>query len=109
MGKAEREKGKRGEREAAKELTRILGTPVSRTQQFKGTAQSADLEGVNGLHLEVKRVEKFSLYPAMEQAKEESEDSLPLLLHKRNRKKWVAICYLDDLAEIAKIIGDIPA
>ena len=37
MGKYQREKGKRGEREAAKELSRLPGIPVTRSQQFKGT------------------------------------------------------------------------
>lgn len=107
MGKHQREKGKRGEREAAIELTFLLGTLVERTQQFKGSPQSADLEGIPGLHLEVKRVERLSLYPALEKAESESGNDCPVLLHRRNGKRWVFIGYLDDLLTVSNAVVDL--
>ena len=91
MGKRAREKGKRGEREAARELGELLGTPVTRAQQFKGGQHSADLDGAIGLHLEVKRTERLRLYPALEQAESQAGENCPVVVHRRNGKRWVAI------------------
>ena len=104
MSKTEREKGKRGEREAAKKLSKLLGVPVARTQQFKGTPISADVEGIDGLHIEVKRREKLNFNKALETSWMEAGENYPIVLTRRNQKAWVAICYLDDLLEIAKIL-----
>jgi len=107
MGKSQREKGKRGEREAARELTRLLGVPVTRSQQYKGGQHSADLVGAAGLHVEVKRTERLRLYEAMEQAAEDAGENAPIVLHRRNGKRWLAILYLDDIVEVAEVIGEI--
>ena len=104
MGMMQREKGKRGEREAAAKLTELLGVPVRRSQQFKGIPEAADLHGVPGLHIEVKRCERLSLYRAMEQAKCESGNDCPVVLHRRNGKRWVFIGYLDDLVKLSEAI-----
>jgi hypothetical protein len=106
MSRTEREKGKRGEREAAKKLTRMLGVPVTRTQQFKGTPISADLEGVDGLHIEIKRRERLNFNKALEQAWKEAGDDRAIVFTRKNQKAWVAICYMDDLIDIAKILLD---
>jgi len=111
MGKFEREKGKRGEREAARELTRILGMPITRSQQYKGGQHSADLVGAAGLHVEVKRTERLRLYEAMEQAAGDAGENTPIVLHRRNGKRWLAIMYLDELVEVAGAVngvGDTP-
>jgi len=109
MGMMQREKGKRGEREAAAKLTELLGVPVRRSQQYKGTPEAADLHGVPGLHFEVKRCERLGLYRAVEQAEHESGDDCPVLLHRRNGKRWVAVFYLDDLVDIAKAVNKLLA
>lgn len=105
MGKHQREKGKRGEREAARELTLLLGTLVERTQQFKGNPHSADLEGIPGLHLEVKRTERLSIYPALEKVESESGEDCPVVLHRRNGKRWIAVMYLADLVDVTEAIN----
>jgi Holliday junction resolvase len=104
MGMMQREKGKRGEREAAMKLTEFLGVPVRRSQQFKGTPEAADLSGVPGLHIEVKRCERLRLYDAMEKAESESGNDCPVILHRRNGKRWVFIGYLDDLLTVANAV-----
>lgn len=68
MGKAQREKGKRGERELAG-ILRDYGYDTRRGQQFCGSDGSADVVGLPGIHIECKRVEKLNLLEAMEQAK----------------------------------------
>ena len=67
MGKASRDKGKRGEREVA-EFLRDHGIPARRGVQYAGGADSPDVIGFEGVHIEVKRTEALRLYPALEQA-----------------------------------------
>jgi hypothetical protein len=54
-----RQKGKRGEREAARVLSHHLGIKVKRGIQFQGSPDSPDVSGLGviGLHPEVKRDE----------------------------------------------------
>ena len=92
MGKAQRDKGKRGELEASKKLSKMLGVHVWRSQQYHGVTGSADLAGVDGLHFEVKRTERLSLYAALEQAAGDCGDDIPVKFHRRNNKKWVTMC-----------------
>jgi Holliday junction resolvase len=105
MGMMQREKGKRGEREAAAKLTELLGVPVRRSQQFRGTHEAADLHGVPGLHIEVKRCERLSLYEALEKVESESGDDCPMVLHRRNGKRWVAVMYLADLVDVSEAVN----
>lgn len=102
MGKMSRNKGKLGEREAAHELTRVLGIEAARGRQYQGGDDSPDLKtSLAGVHFEVKRVESLSLYPALEQAREDCGDAVPVVLHRRNGKRWVVVVELDDLPKFA--------
>ena len=66
MGRMSKRKGAAGEREAAAHLNQVLGTHLHRGRQYHGGPESPDLAGdLPGLHLEVKRCERISLYPAM--------------------------------------------
>lgn len=98
------QKGKRGEREASKAIIEALDLPegsVRRSQQYCGDAGDADIVGVPGLHLEVKRVEKLNLYSAIEQATQDSlPGEIPVILHRRNRKPWIVALELDKLVEL---------
>lgn len=108
MGKFSREKGKRGEREAAAELNRLLGISARRGQQFAGSPDSPDVVApeLSGVHLEVKRTEKLNLYAAIEQAiKDAGPDQRPLILHKKNHRPWVAIIQLNDLPAVAMAVA----
>ena len=105
-GRAARNKGKRGEREAAAELNRIFGLEARRSQQYCGEAGDADLMGIEGIHVEVKRVERFHMHPALEQADNDRKaGEIPLVLTRQNGKGWVACCYLNDLPEIMGRLG----
>ena len=108
-----KQKGKRGELEAARELTRLLGVEYRRSQQYMGTADSADIipvNGANGLHFEVKRTEKLRVYEFIEQAVADCGSlDIPIVLHKQNStsaepKPWLAIIRLDDLPQLAVTI-----
>ena len=102
MGAKSRRKGKRGELEAAAEIRRIFRTEARRGRQYQGTDESTDvLADIPGVHFEVKRRETFSLYGALEQAIEEAGDQVPVVLHRMNRRPWVAVVRLDDLPRLA--------
>lgn len=99
-----RQKGARGEREACSELAKY-GYKFRRSQQFKGSADSHDIEPIEGeeyphfpVSIEVKRVERLQLYDALAQAEADSgEGEIPLVMHKKNNCPWVAILTMDDL------------
>lgn len=102
MGKMSREKGKRGELELAHEL-QALGFPeVHRSQQYCGSADSADLVGIPGIHIECKRTETLSVYRALDQAIRDSEgsDDIPTVMHRRNGQPWVIVMRLSDWAQL---------
>lgn len=85
-------KGGRGERLLAKELQKY-GVDAHRTAQFKGSADSPDVVGLEGIHIECKfykdpltwaQKEQF-----MQQAVRDSEGkNIPVVFHKANRKEW---------------------
>jgi Holliday junction resolvase len=97
-----RQKGKRGEREAAAELAVVFGCEARRGVQYQGGPDSPDvvLEGV-AVHVEVKRTETLSLYTATDQARDDAGGKIPLVLHRRNGKAWVAIVELEHLPALA--------
>ena len=107
MSRMSRNKGKRGEREAAKELNRLFGLEARRAQQYCGDAGDADLIGIEGIHVEVKRVDRFHIHPALEQADSDRKaGETPLVLTRQNGKSWVACCYLEDLPKIIERLRD---
>lgn len=96
MAKASRDKGKRGEREVAKKL-RELGYDAHRGQQFCGANGDADVIGLPGVHIEVKRTESFRLWDAMAQARSDArEDEVPVVFHRKNNCPWVVVIGLED-------------
>lgn len=102
MAKFSKNKGKRGELELAA-LLRDLGFPdAHRSQQFCGSSSSADLLGIPGVHIEAKRCERLSIYTAYEQAVRDAEgtEDIPVVFHRRNEQRWLAILSLEDWAKI---------
>ena len=96
MGKAQREKGKRGEREFAS-LCRSYGYQARRGQQYAGANGDADVVGLPGIHVEVKRVERLDLLGAMSQSKADAKgDELPIVAHRRNNAGWLITMDAED-------------
>lgn len=87
-----REKGKRGEREAAALLT-ANGFPARRGCQFAGSPDSPDVtcQALDRIHFEVKRTQRTDLYGWMAQAKHDAGAKLPVVLHRKNGGQWLAI------------------
>jgi len=99
-GKRSRNKGKAGERELSKELTRLFGVQCRRGVQYNGL-DGHDVIGLPGVHIECKRTETLSLYPAMAQAKNDAaENEVPAVFHRRNGKDWLAVIELERLPEL---------
>ena len=95
-----RAKGARGEREFAQYL-RDHGWAARRGQQFSGSPDSPDVvTDVPGVHFEVKRVEKGSVYPWLTQAKADAGDKIAVVAHRRNNEAWIAILPMSDLMEL---------
>lgn len=93
-----RDKGKRGERELAKELQKY-GYEARRGVQYQGGSDSPDVvcPQLEAFHIEVKRTERFQLYPALQQAHADAKNSqIPLVAHRKNRQPWVVCLTLDD-------------
>ena len=101
MGRMSRQKGKRGEREAAAELGAILNVDARRGVQYQGGPGSPDvvLEGVN-VHVEAKRVEALNLYKALEQANADAGYKIPIVWHRKNGKPSVVIVETTRLWEL---------
>lgn len=97
-------KGKRGELEACQYLKK-LGYDCRRTVQYNGKADEgeADIIGLKGLRVEVKRVEKLNIYDAIAQAKRDAKgDDKPAVFHRKNRCNWLVTMELDEFMEIYK-------
>ena len=96
-----RRKGAVGEREIAKYLREHGFAEARRGQQFKGGADSPDVVGLTGFHIEVKRVERLDLNAAMEQSiRDCGENETPIVVHRRNNDYWKVTMRLDDFMEV---------
>lgn len=82
-------KGKKGELEWARFL-REHGIRAHRGRQYEGSAHSPDVKSeLDGfIHWEVKRVERFMPYSALEQALMECGEAVPVVAHRPNKKRW---------------------
>ena len=90
-------KGADGERELAA-LLREYGYPVERGGS-PSLGKVADLSGLPGVHIEVKRVERLNVPEAMKQAMRDADkfhDGAPTLFHRRSREPWLVTMRLQD-------------
>lgn len=94
-------KGKDFEREIANYLKAHDHPDARRGQQYKGGADSPDVIGLPGWHIECKRTEKLRLYEALKQAiRDSGEGERPVVIYRKNREQSVAILLLDDFMEV---------
>ena len=106
-GRMSRNKGKAGEREAAKELSKVLGCEARRGVQYHGGPDAPDVvTDIEGLHIEVKRTETFNAYTALEQAEGDCQaGGVPIVLHRKNKKKWIVVFSLERFSDLCSIIS----
>lgn len=97
-----RDKGKRGELEAA-HLLQNYGYDTRRGQQFSGANGDADVVGLPHVHLEIKRVEKLNIDDALSQSvRDAREDEVPVVMHRKNRTEWKTTMLFTDWIEMYK-------
>lgn len=97
-----RDKGKRGELEAA-HLLQSYGYDTRRGQQFSGANGDADVVGLPHVHLEIKRVEKLNIDDALSQSvRDAREDEVPVVMHRKNRTDWKITLQFTDWMEMYK-------
>lgn len=93
-------KGKVAELEVA-HLLQEYGYDARRSVQYCGANGDADVVGLPGVHLEVKRVEKLNLDKAMEQSiADAKEGEMPVVVHRKNRKEWEVTMLMKDFMEL---------
>ena len=110
MGAMSRRKGASGEREVA-ELLRAHGFQARRGRQYSGSPDSPDVaHDIEGIHIEVKRTERFNLYAALEQAKQDRRaGDVPVVFHRQNGRPWVAVLEAEDWLTIMRALYRRPA
>lgn len=89
MSRSQREKGKRGERSAAEAIRTSLGIPARRGVQYSGLGASDLAVEADGIHWEVKFVERESVRAWMRQAITDGGDNVPAVVHKKSREPWL--------------------
>ena len=93
-------KGKRGELELAN-ILKTYGYNARRGQQYCGVSGDADVIGLPGIHIEVKRVEKLNIDNAVDQScNDASIGELPIVLHRKNRRPWLVTMTFIDWMEL---------
>lgn len=102
MGKMSKTKGKVGEREVAA-LLREYGFVGQRGVQYQGGKDSADVTGLPGHHIEVKRVERFDLEAAMDQARNDAAGAaVPVVFHRKSKHGWVVVLDADKFLTLVR-------
>lgn len=97
MGKYERDKGARGERELAN-LLKTYGYDCYRAQQYCGTNGDADVVGLPGIYIECKRTERLNVNVAMDQASNNATGTnmAPAVFHRKNGRGWLVTMHFED-------------
>ncbi len=88
-------KGKVGELELANKL-KEYGYECRRSQQYCGINSDADIVGLDGIHIECKRVENLNMNKSMEQAVQDAKDGMPTVFSRKNGKGWLVTMRLED-------------
>lgn len=102
-----RDKGARGEREIV-EIYKAEGFDVHRTPMSGGMQWKGDVQGVPGIHVEVKRAENLRLWDALAQARADCPaGDIPALHFRRSRSPWFVAVPLPDFLGLIHAPGQI--
>lgn len=97
-------KGKTGERDLAEKL-RAYGYEARRGVQYSGLTGAADVVGLPGIHIEVKRYKTITdsqLQEALRQAiRDARAEEVPAVFYREDRKKWRVYMLAVDLVCMA--------
>ena len=107
MSRKQREKGKRGERQAAKEIERILGIKAARSAQYCGSTGIADINMGEAFHPEVKLRKSIAAIRFWEQAESDrTPQATPFVLMREDRGPFFLMVKLEDLPKLMKEIDN---
>lgn len=106
MGKSQREKGARAERQW-RDVCRAQGFNAERgCQLYQRGSVIADVIGLPYLHQEIKHVERLNLRQALEQSARDSKDegrgNMPMVASKKNFRPWIVSMYAEDWFRLYK-------
>ena len=92
-----KKKGKDGELELAQHLRNKGYIEARRSAQYCGkTGDAPDIVGVEGLHIECKRVEQFRDEVSLQQAeRDRKKRDMPVVMYRRNGERWKVLTRLD--------------
>lgn len=100
-GRSSQRKGRGGELELCRILQNHgIGARPGRPQSY---GEESDIVGVPGLHLEVKRCERWSLPAWIAQAERDAAamgDGAPAVIFRSNRQPWRVCLQLSDFLDI---------
>lgn len=101
-----KQKGKRGELEVAR-ILKDHGFDARRTAQFCGnTGDAADVIGLDGYHIEVKRCETTKIWDWIAQAERDHKaDTVPLVVFRKNGERWKVALDFEKFLEIITTKG----
>jgi hypothetical protein len=92
-----RDKGCRGEREFSRVCRDEGYDGARRGQQYCGLNNDADVTGLPGIHIEVKRVNRLQLSDAMAQSiRDAKQGEIPIVAHRKDREKWLITMRAED-------------
>ena len=108
-GRMARNKGARGERELAAELTKLMGCDHIRAAQRNGKFGADvilhDPQDDYGVHWECKRVEALNIQEAVNQAVTDAVgENVPAVGHRKNETEWLVTIRLSDIVNFAQRI-----
>ena len=97
-----KQKGSAGERELSNKL-KEYGFDTRRSQQYCGANGDSDVVGIDGLHIECKRVERLNVSDAMKQAVSDVKSgNVPVVMHRKNREEWLVTMRMSDWVDMFK-------
>jgi|TARA_Y100000296_G_C5170608_1_gene257095 hypothetical protein len=102
MGKSQRTKGQRGEREACKLLREIFPRACRHLEfQIQEAEEGRDIDNTGDFAIQVKVGQQVPKkpYDFIEQIRDDY-DSIPVVMMKRDRKRWLVEMYADDFIEM---------
>lgn len=103
MSKAEREKGKRGELDAAKELRRVFPDAARKVVNHAGAEDGVDLVGTGALRVQVKNHQRYTPVTTLDTIK--ATDGIPIVLTRAFRREWRIAMRLEDFLKILEDVG----
>ena len=88
-------------------VLKARGFEVRRGQQYCGGNGDADVVGIEGLHIECKRVEKINLQQALDQARNDARlGEVPVVMHRKNKEEWKVTMAIADFLELWRLHND---